>query len=116
MNEATIVFDGETIPVTIAEDGSRTVFYDGRIGYEKWQFNAALDLPLEVQMEVLEANWRHVMALSLLEQEAWYNEYFTGAVGGLSFYELFPYDGNEYLVEVNSDDQWAMVVGYRPLS
>jgi len=115
MHEETLTFDGQELPVTVAEDGSRTVFYGGRFGYETWRLNATLDLAPEFQMEVLEAHWRAVMSLSEEEAAVSYKDFFTGVVGGLSFYELFQYGGMEFLINCDSDAQWAMLVGYRPL-
>jgi len=107
--EETVTFNGEAFPVTVSEDGSKTIFYGGRFGYEKWQVNHDLDLPLETQLNTLREHW--CAAMSILEPE---ESAFNGFVGGgLRSYNIFPCDGVEYLIEIDADGQWAMVIGYR---
>jgi len=110
MNAGTLMFNGQQFPITVEKDGSRTIRFGGRFGYESWRVNATLDLPIETQIEVLK---NHFSAVMVENEDALGNRYSQDT--GLRFYELFLCGEIEYLIEVDCDLQWSMVVGYRPL-
>jgi len=103
-----LAFNGHLLPVTTEENGSKTVFFGGRFGYEEWRINATLDLPHDVQLEVLKNHFSAVMAEN---EDALGNRYSQDT--GLRFYELFLCGEIEYLIECDLDAQWAMVLAYR---